>query len=43
MKNKCKIDYFFIRDIDMFGRKLKFYYNGKARKTSWIGMFFTFL
>ena len=43
MKNKCKIDYNFIRDIDMFGRKLKFYYNGKARKTSWIGMFFTFL
>ena len=43
MKNKCKIDYFFIRDIDMFGRKLKLYYNGKARKTSWIGIFFTFL
>ena len=43
MKYKCKINYNFIQDIDMFGRKLKLYYNGKARKTSWIGTIFTFL
>ena len=43
MKYKCKINYNFIQDIDMYGRKLKLYYNGKARKTSWIGTIFTFL
>ena len=43
MKNKCKNNYNFIQDIDMYGRKLKLYYNGKSRKTSCIGIFFTFL
>jgi len=43
MKYKCKINYNFIQDIDMYGRKLKLYYKGKAIKTSCIGTFFTFL
>ena len=43
MKYKCKINYNFIQDIDMYGRKLELYFNGKARKTSCIGLFFTFL
>ena len=43
MKYKCKINFNFIQDFDMYGRKLKLYYNGKARKTSCIGTFFTIL
>ena len=43
MKTKCKIRYNFIKNIDMFGRKLKLYYNGRPEKTSWIGTFFTLL
>ena len=38
---KCK--YNFIQDFDMYGRKIELYYNGKAKKTSCIGTFFTFL
>ena len=43
MKYKCKTNYNFIQDIDMYGRKLELYYNGKEKKTSCIGIFFTFL
>ena len=43
MKTKCNIRYNFINNIDMYGRKLKLYYNGRSRKTSWIGTFFTLL
>ena len=43
MKTKCNIRYNFINNIDLFGRKLKLYYNGRSRKTSCIGTFFTLL
>jgi len=43
METKCRIRYDFIKNIDMYGRKLKLYYNGRSRKTSWIGTFFTLL
>jgi len=43
MKYKCKINYNYIQHFDMYGRKLKLYYNGKSRKTSCIGTIFTLL
>ena len=43
MKKKCKNIYAFIYDIDLFGKEAELYYNGKSKRTSLAGIFFTIL
>jgi len=32
-----------MHDIDLFGKEVELYYNGKSKLTSWFGVFFTIL
>ena len=43
MKYKCKFNCDFIEQFDMFGKKVELYYNGKNKKTSFIGFIFTII
>ena len=42
-KLKYNINFRFMHEIDMYARRLELYYNGKPKKTSWIGIIFTML
>ena len=35
--------WYFMHDIDLFGKEVELYYNGKSKLTSWFGVFFTIL
>ena len=43
VKHKWKINFRFMHEIDMYSRRLELYYNGKPKKTTWIGIIFTLL
>ena len=38
---KCAFSLNFLKDLDMFGKEPKLYINGKEKKTTFYGSFFT--
>ena len=42
MKCLCNVRCRLIKDVDMFGKEPELYYNGRQKKTSWVGRIFSF-
>ena len=43
MEKKCRFKCDFFTDFDLFGKNPEFYYKGKAKKTSYVGMILSFI
>ena len=43
MDKKCRFKCNFFTDFDLFGKNPEFYYKGKAKKTSYVGMILSFI
>ena len=42
MKCLCNVKCGNLKDVDMFGKEPELYYNGRQKKTSWVGRIFSF-
>ena len=43
MAKKCRINCNFFNDLDLFGKTPEFFYKGKSKKTSYVGIILSFL
>ena len=43
MEKKCRINCNFFNDLDLFGKSPEFFYKGKAKKTTYVGIILSFL